>query len=96
MDRGERFVFIDARTPADWNESGNGLPGAIRVEVSEVDQYLKSIPQGRTIVAYCCCPNEESSTRVALELMRRGFLNVYPLIGGVDAWRKAGGAVEVK
>jgi hypothetical protein len=24
---------------------------------------------------------------VALELMRRGFLHVHPLIGGIDAWR---------
>jgi rhodanese-related sulfurtransferase len=30
---------------------------------------------------------------VALELMRRGFLNVHPLIGGLDAWRGAGGPV---
>jgi len=96
MDRGERFVFVDVRSQKDWNESGSRLPGAIRMEASEIEQHLSEIPQGRTIVTYCSCPGEESSTRVALELMRRGFLHVHPLIGGFDGWRAAVGTVESK
>ena len=96
MDRGERFVFVDVRSQKDWNESGGRLPGAIRMAASEIEQHLREIPQGRTIVTYCSCPNEESSATVALELMRHGFLHVHPLIGGFDGWRAAGGTVEPK
>ncbi len=96
MDRGERFAFVDVRRLKQWIESDCRLPGAIRMANDEVEQHLKEVPQGRSIITYCDCPNEESSTQVALELMRCGFLNVYPLIGGLDAWREAGGAVEPK
>ena len=94
MGRGERFAFVDARGLMDRSEPDGRLPGAIRVPSGEVEEHVKDIPQGRPIIAYCTCPNEECSTRVALELMRRGFLNVHPLIGGLDAWRGAGGPVE--
>src|SRR2546425_2105878 len=53
------------------------LPISIRMAASEIEQHLREVPQGRTIVAYCSCPNEESSTWVALELMRLGFLHVH-------------------
>jgi rhodanese-related sulfurtransferase len=31
---------------------------------------------------------------VALKLMQQGYKNVYPLLGGFQAWRKAGYPVE--
>jgi len=94
MDRGERFAFVDARSQEECVATKVKLPGATRMLASEVDQRLKAIPQGRTIVTYCACSNEEASTQLALELMRRGFLNVHPLIGGIDAWRRDNGSVE--
>jgi rhodanese-related sulfurtransferase len=96
MDRGEPFAFVDARGLNEWSQSDSRLPGALRLTASEVEQHLEEIPQGRTIIAYCSHPNEESSTRLAIELMRRGFLNVHPMIGGIDAWRVAGGPIERK
>jgi rhodanese-related sulfurtransferase len=96
MHHGERFAFIEARTQKEWCESDSRLPGAIRMVASEVEQHLREVPQGRTIITCCSCPNEESSTRLAVELMRRGFLHVHPLVGGIDGWRAAGGPVEPK
>jgi rhodanese-related sulfurtransferase len=94
MERGERFAFVDARSFQEVTEFNTRLPDAIRMTVSEVDQYVRAVPQGRTIITYCAGRNEESSTKVALELMRRGFLNVYPLRGGLDAWCKVDGQIE--
>ncbi len=94
MDHGERFVFVDARGPEECTATKVKLLGAIRMLASEVDQRLTVIPQGRTIITYCACSNEEASTQVALELMRRGFLNVHPLIGGIHAWQRNNGSVE--
>lgn len=94
MDRGERFAFVDARSSQESIESSSRLPGAIRMTATEVDHNIRAVPQGRAIITYCTGPDEQSSTQVALELMRRGFLNVYPLIGGLDAWRKVGGSIE--
>jgi rhodanese-related sulfurtransferase len=94
MDRGERFAFVDARSSQELNESNRRLPGAVRMTAAEVDRNISVVPQGRTIITYCTGSEDQSSVQVALNLMRRGFLNVYPLIGGLDAWREVGGAIE--
>src|SRR5689334_9841431 len=94
MRHGECFAFIDARSLRELKESNGRLPGSIRMTATEIEQYITAVPQGRTIITYCSGPNEESSTQVALELMRRGFLNVYPLMGGLDAWHKVSGPIE--
>ena len=45
------------------------------------------------MVVYCACPNEATAAKVALQLHGRGFRNVRPLEGGLDAWKSAGFAV---
>lgn len=53
LNRGEQFVFVDARNPEAWGKAETKLPGAIRVPSNEVKQHLNEIPQGRTIITYC-------------------------------------------
>lgn len=96
MQRGERFVFIDARSSATWNAVDAILPGAIHVPADEVGRHVSEIPLGHPLVSYCDSPHEQSSARVARELTRRGFFNAHPLVGGLDAWRKAGYPIEHK
>ncbi|HEX5482198.1 MAG TPA: rhodanese-like domain-containing protein [Terriglobia bacterium] len=94
MQRGERFLFIDARSSADWNAADVILPGAIHVPADEVARHVSEIPLGHPLVSYCESSHEELSGRVARELTRRGFLNAHPLVGGLEAWRKAGYPIE--
>jgi rhodanese-related sulfurtransferase len=96
MERGERFVFVDARPLQEWNAAENKLPGAVHVPADEITEHLKEIPWGHPVISYCTSAHEESSALVARELTRRGFLNAYPLIGGFEAWCKAGYPVERK
>jgi rhodanese-related sulfurtransferase len=53
LDRGEQFVFIDARNPQAWAESDKKLPNAIRVPANELEQHLDQIPKDRTVITYC-------------------------------------------
>ena len=53
MDRGEQFVFVDARNPKAWAEASTKLPGAIRVPADDVEQHLEEIPRDRTVITYC-------------------------------------------
>ena len=46
------------------------------------------------LVVYCDCPNEISAARIARQLLRAGFQNVRPLVGGLTAWETAGFEVE--
>lgn len=49
--------------------------------------------RGRLVVTYCSCPAESSSLRAAEALIAAGT-PAKALIGGLPAWRAAGGRVE--
>jgi len=53
MDAGENFTIIDVRNPKAWAEADTVLPGAIRVEMDQLDQHLAKIPNIKPVVAYC-------------------------------------------
>jgi rhodanese-related sulfurtransferase len=96
MERGERFIFVDARPLEEWNAAENKLPGAVHVPMDGISEHLKEIPWGHPVVSYSGSPHDESSGAVARELTRRGFLNAYSLVGGFEAWCEAGYPVERK
>jgi len=54
MGRGERIIFLDARSKDAYEESTVQIPGSIRVPPDEVDAMLDEIPRhGGLIVPYC-------------------------------------------
>jgi rhodanese-related sulfurtransferase len=53
VDRGERLVFVDSRSPEAWAEADEQIPGSIRIPPDESAQHLDKIPRGRLVVTYC-------------------------------------------
>jgi rhodanese-related sulfurtransferase len=98
LDRGEPLVFVDARSEEEWQASGERLSGAVRMSpvVRDEEETLPLIPRDRGIITYCTCPHEESAARVASFLVFRGYKDVHPLYGGMEAWRRAGGTLSPK
>jgi rhodanese-related sulfurtransferase len=94
MENGERFVFVDARTIDESIESPMRIERSVRMTVPEVEVRLKALPRDRPIVVYCTAPDDAASSLVAIELVRRGLLDVHPMVGGLDAWRAADGPIE--
>lgn len=53
-ERGEDVVFLDARNPTDWENSGKKLPGALRARADEeVERVFRRVPKDAAVVAYC-------------------------------------------
>jgi rhodanese-related sulfurtransferase len=92
---GEPVVFVDARNPHAWGESDRKIPGALRIKADDIPQHLRKIARDATVVAYCTCPNEESSTRAAQSLRDHGY-RAFALRGGLDAWAAAEYPMEAK
>jgi rhodanese-related sulfurtransferase len=42
------------------------------------------------VVVYCSCPNEATAAVAAKHLKKAGFKKIRPLLGGIEAWVKAG------
>ncbi len=92
LDRGERPLIVDVRSQA-AREDGR-IPGAIVTLGDELAPELLAHPKEALIVVYCACPNDASAVLAARKLLERGFRNVRPLAGGIDAWTAAGRALE--
>jgi len=71
------------------------IPGAIALSIEEFEQRISALPAGSEIILYCACPNEAAAAKIAIQLKRRGFLRVRPLLGGLDAWVEAGYSLEI-
>lgn len=91
LDRGERPLIVDVRAKASL-EDGR-IPGAIISRGDELGPELLAYPKDALIVVYCACPNDASAVIAARKLLERGFRDVRPLAGGVDAWTAAGRAL---
>jgi membrane protein DedA with SNARE-associated domain/rhodanese-related sulfurtransferase len=86
-------VIFDARRPSLREEEPYRIAGALLLDpdaVDDIDDALSS----RNVVVYCMCPNDATAKHVCQQLHDKGFMHVHPLRGGLDAWRKAGLAVE--
>ncbi len=98
MEAGQKPVFLDVRTPSDFEASPLKLPGATRLapEAAEAERPDLALDRQQRIVAYCASPNEETSARVTRLLRRRGYRHLRILKGGLGGWTNAGLPVESK
>jgi rhodanese-related sulfurtransferase len=87
-------VILDLRAQFELEKERTIISGAVHLDLSDVTKRAQDFPQDREIVVYCSCPNEVTSARVALQLHRKGFKRVRPLLGGVDAWRESNYPME--
>jgi membrane protein DedA with SNARE-associated domain/rhodanese-related sulfurtransferase len=94
MDGGARPVVVDVRSPSGRELDPRFIPGALEMDMAEVDRRLDQLPADREIIFYCTCPNEASAAQVAKKLIELGYTKVRPLQGGLDAWLGAGYEVE--
>jgi rhodanese-related sulfurtransferase len=93
LDRGEKPAILDVRLKYAYEHSTVKLPGAIRVPPYAIESV--PLPPGQDLVAYDSDPNELVSTRVASELIRKGY-RITVLKGGVPEWLAANFPIETK
>ena len=91
-DAGQAVVFLDARNEEAWRRSQWQLPHALRFPPTTVEAHLDEVPLGALIVPYA--DSSEDAASVARALAGYGWTNVRPLLGGPDAWQRAGYPTE--
>jgi membrane protein DedA with SNARE-associated domain/rhodanese-related sulfurtransferase len=83
------IAILDVRSEASRNESG-WIPRSVYVrDVAELE-----LDRGTLIVTYCDCPNDASAAVAANKLKARGYKEVRPLEGGIEAWRALGMPID--
>ena len=95
---GAPVIPLDVRRDDARVESSLQAVGSRRLgpQLAVADARRLGLPADAWLVAYCTCPNEETSARVTRDLQRAGFSRARALVGGFDAWRAAGLPLEPK
>jgi len=100
-----RAVVLDVTS--EWVDGAvrTRIPGAIYVSprdvldpnrhAADVLKNLPPLPRDRVIIAYCTCPEEEASAKLAGYLRQDGY-EAWAIRGGLPAWRAARFALETK
>lgn len=88
LDNETRPLVLDVRSRAARAEGV--IPGAIPAHPKEMHPTLEAYDRNAEIVIYCACPNEATAAEAAKHLKSAGFKKIRPLLGGVEAWVKAG------
>ncbi len=88
MKRGEEITLIDVRTPEEYHEER--IPGSILIPMNEIKKREDFQYNGK-IVLYCTIGVR--SLKANRILRSKGVEDVVDLIGGIEAWKKAGGRV---
>lgn len=96
QEAGENPVILDLRPASEIDDDPYLIPGALHMNIDDVERRQLEIPRDRDIVLYCSCPNEVGSARIALVLQRNGITRVRPLLGGIEAWRQRNYPVELR
>ena len=93
IDGGQELVILDVR-PREVRARDGMIPGAISAHPQDIDPIIKSYSLDTEIIVYCACPNEESAATAAKHLKQAGFKKIRPLLGGIEAWVRAGHPIE--
>lgn len=79
-------LLIDVR-PRERAEAEPGIPSAVLMPLDELTRRHQEFSRQRDLVVYCGCPEDVASAQGALLLQKKGFTRVWPLAGGIEAWR---------
>jgi membrane protein DedA with SNARE-associated domain/rhodanese-related sulfurtransferase len=90
LDAGEEVVIVDLRGSLDFEAEPAMIPGAVHLDVSDLEHVTEQLAAAPEVILYCNCPNEVTSARMALLLRRKGVKKIRPLTGGLDGWRRQG------
>jgi len=84
-------TVLDVR-PTEEYEFGH-IPGAINIPVGDIEKYIKDIPTGQEVIAYCRGPYCVLAFEAVAKLRERGFA-ARRLEDGYPEWKAAGLSVE--
>ena len=98
MDAQEPVHLLDVRSQKAYDGSPQIVAGGVRVRSDQIVAEVArlGIPRDAWIVLYCTCNAEQTSGTAARALRAAGWERAVALVGGWDAWVKAGMPVTAK
>lgn len=90
LDVGVPVVFLDVRTPKEWQEGV--IKDALLINLNELPKAegLARLPEDRNTIIGIYCKAGHRSTLALVMLHQLGYINAINISGGMKAWHEAG------
>ncbi|OKP95587.1 rhodanese-like domain-containing protein [Paenibacillus sp. P46E] len=85
------FTLVDVRDTRSYGEAH--LPGAVSLPSGRLTSGSPELSPGEVLVLYCWGPACNGASKAATRLAAQGY-PVKEMLGGIEYWRKEGGALE--
>ena len=82
IDEGSDLQVVDVRRPAEY--ATGHIPGAVNADLSRLDEMLDQLDPSR-LTAVACASGYRSSAAASI-LLKRGFRQLFNIVGGTAAW----------
>jgi rhodanese-related sulfurtransferase len=89
IDKEKNILVLDVRRDADYEADMEMIPGAVRHNPEQVDQWVQEIPKNKDVVVYCIRGGSVSNS-VVDKLLAAGVSARY-IEGGWEAYKKSYG-----
>lgn len=90
ISEGADLQVVDVRRPGEY--AGGHVPGAINLTLAHLEQNLSSLNSNRPAAVICASGYRSSAATSILE--RRGFSQIFNVVGGTNGWINAGYPVD--
>ena len=87
IDKEKNILVLDVRRNSDYEADRETIPGAVRHNPEQVDQWVREIPRDTDVVVYCIRGGSVSNS-VIDKLLAAG-VSVRYIEGGWEAWKKS-------
>lgn len=85
MDRGKETVILDVRSDREW--SNGHIEGAKNIYIGKLEEKARELPKDKAIATLC--GNGTRASFAASILRKKGFKEVYSVLGSMKAWNNA-------
>lgn len=87
----DSVLVLDVRDRDSYEQEH--IPGAANIPLEELEERITEVPKQKTVVAYCWTVTCALAPKAALILAHKDY-KVQEMVGGIEAWKKAGFPVE--
>ena len=83
-------LFLDVRTQAEWDQGH--IAGSTLIPLDQLPARLAEIPKDQDVVVIC---RSGARAREGAAILRSaGYMRIFPMTGGLIAWKAAGYALD--
>ena len=87
IDKGKSILVLDVRRDTDYQADKGMIPGAVKRNPEQVEEWAQEIPKDKDVVVYCI--RGGSVSNAVIDKLLAAGVNAHYIEGGWEAYKKS-------